>query len=1136
MTEITSDALVVGGGISGMRSALDLAEMGFHITLIEKEGYTGGMLAKLDHQFPTDGCGICRLLPMADRDNSEQFCLRRGLFHDRIQVMTGTTLDSLEGEAGNYKAVVKKENTCIDPDRCIGCGECAKVCPVETRDEFNADLCERKAVFLPSPHAIPNTYVIDTAACTLCGECVSVCPTSAITLPRDLKKDFHMLVVDDELIVRDSLKEMFEYEGFTVSEADSGQKALDLIRENSFSLMLLDIKMPGMEGTEVLKKAKEANPDLTVIMMTAYATVESAVETLKVGAEEYIVKPFDDEKLIDMVYSVFDREKEDDRETFDLQTGAVILSCGTRYYTPDSEKDTFGWNEYPDVVTSIEFERILSGTGPFSGKLQRPSDGKKPHKIAWLQCVGSRSLQTDAEYCSSVCCMHALKEAVLVKKKFGTDIETTIYYMDMRCFGKEFERYRKEAENEHGVILKRARPHSVTLDSESGDLCVRVSEASAAMTDRHFDMVVLSVGQRPAFQTEELSEITGLELNDFGFAKDDLFERDAKKGVFVSGSFSGLKDISETVLYSSSASVRAGRSMNRPGQSPSPEEAGKKTAEKEAPVRDVSKEVPSITAVLCNCPSEAGEKAEFIESFCTSHPLIDNFITIDGMCTAEGWQSLLDNMENHTFNRLVILACVPCLFKGKLKELSARTGLAECYLDAVDISGLSGDPAEFTINTAVSKVRQAKVPVSRTIRVSKQILVIGGGIAGMNAALTCADQGYETVLVEKEAELGGNLSWLHTNIDGTDFKDLLERLAKEVEKQPLITVLKNTTVSDTSGETGNFTTLVETDDGQGDITTNSIRHGAVIFATGSGEAKTDQYRIGEHDAVMTTRTFEEKKEKEELDPESLKNVVMIQCVQSRDENKEYCSRICCTSSIKQALFLKESDPERNVFILYRDIMTYGFLESYFKKARDLGIIFIRYTTDRPPKVDISDDKARVHAYEAILDQDIEIEADAVILAAGMQPSSVGELAGMYQIEQDAYGFIRQGDVKWRPADTTMDGIFVCGTAAGPRNVEESIASAQAAAQRALRIVGRDALTSSRITAQVKESLCCLCERCVQACPYSARMVDYERRKIYINPALCQGCGACAAVCPNSASYVSNQEDQQFFNIIEAAVS
>ena len=1136
MTEINSDALVVGGGISGMRSALDLAEMGFHITLIEKEGYTGGMPAKLDHQFPTDGCGICRLLPMAERDDSEQFCLRRGLFHDRISVMTGTTLESLEGEAGSYKAVLKKKNTCVDPDRCIGCGECARVCPVETGDEFNAGLSERKAVYLPSPHAIPNTYVIDTAACSLCGECVSVCPTGAITLPRDLKKEFRMLVVDDELIVRDSLKEMFEFEGFTVSAAESGQKALDLIEENSFSLMLLDIKMPGMEGTEVLKKAKEAAPDLTVIMMTAYATVESAVETLKVGAEEYIVKPFDDEKLIDMVYSVFNREKEDDRETFDLETGAVILSCGTRYYTPDSEKDTFGWNAYPDVVTGIEFERILSGTGPFSGKLERPSDGKKPQKIAWLQCVGSRSLQTDAEYCSSVCCMYALKEAVLVKKKFGADIETTIYYMDMRCFGKEFERYRKEAENEHGVILKRARPHSVTLNSESGDLCVRVSEASAEMTDKHFDMVVLSVGQRPAFQTEELSEITGLKLNDFGFAKENLFDRETKKGVFVSGSCSGLKDISETLLHSSSASVRAGGVMNRPGQSPSPEEAGEKTEEKETRVRDVSREIPSTTAVLCRCPAETGENVEFIQSFCNSHPLIDNFIAIDGMCTAEGWQSVLDHTENQTFNRLVILACIPCLFKGKLKELSARTGLSECYLEAVDISGTAGDAAEFTINTAVSKLRQAKVPDSRTIRVSKKVLVIGGGIAGMNAAMACADQGYETVLVEKEAELGGNLSWLHTNIDGTDFKELLQNTAKEVEKQPLITILKNSTVGDTSGETGNFTTIVETDDGQGNITTSSIRHGAAIFATGSGEARVNQYRIGEHDSIMTTQTFEEKKEKEELDPESLKNVVMIQCVQSRDDTKEYCSRICCTSSIKQALSLKELDPERNVFILYRDIMTYGFLESYFKKARDLGIIFIRYTTDRPPKVDIADDKARVHAYESILDQEIEIDADAVILACGMEPSSVKELTDMYRIEQDEYGFIRQGDVKWRPADTTMDGVFVCGTAAGPRNIEESIASAQAAAQRALRIVGRDALTSSRITAQVKESLCCLCERCVEACPYSARMVDYERRKIHINPTLCQGCGSCAAVCPNSASYVSNLEDQQFFNIIEAAVS
>ncbi|MFO7751553.1 MAG: FAD-dependent oxidoreductase [Desulfobacteraceae bacterium] len=1132
MTEISSDALVVGGGISGIRSALDLAERGFSITLIEKEGYTGGMPAKLDHQFPTNGCGICRMLPMAERDSSEQFCLRRGLFHDRINVLLSTTLEELEGEAGGYKATLKRKNTFIDPGRCIGCGECARVCPVNALDEFNAGLCDRKAVFLPSPHAIPNTYVIDPDLCNLCSECVSVCPTSAITLPEDRKKEFSILVVDDELIVRDSLKEMFEFEGFSVSAAGSGQEALDLLEEGEFSLMLLDIKMPGMEGTEVLKRAKEKDTDLSVIMMTAYATVESAVETLKVGAHEYIVKPFDDEELIKMVYSVFNTMRTDDRETVELQTGAVILSCGTSYYTPDNEMDTFGWNTYPDVVTSIEFERILSGTGPFSGELKRPSDGGKPQKIAWLQCVGSRNLQTESEYCSSVCCMYALKEAMLVKNKFGSDIETTIYYMDMRCFVKDFERYRKDAED-CGVILKRARPHSVTLE-QNGSLCVRISEASASLNEEHFDMVVLSVGQRPAFQTAELAEITGVELNEFGFPKDGIFENDGKKGVFVSGSFSGLKDISETMLYSSSASLRAAQVMKLPEKGMEPGRTGG-NGTNQAAARDVSMEEPVTAAVLCKCPSDSPEKAGFVESFCTTHPLIDDFSSVDGLCTAEGWNLLLETIKEKEFNRVLIFACLPCLFKGKLAELSEFTGLSECYLDVVDVSEMQEDLIEFQINTAVSKIRQARVPATRAVSVSKRVLVIGGGIAGMNAALSCSQAGIETVLVEKESELGGNLSWLHSNIDGTDFTDILEATKKEVEKNPLISVMKDSFVADTSGETGNFITIVRSDD-QGDGETgHTIRHGAAVIATGSNEADVEEYRIGEHDAIMTTREYEEKKENGELNQDDLKTVVMIQCVQSRNMDRQYCSRVCCSSSIKQALALKDADPDKEIYILYRDIMTYGFSETYYKQAREKGIIFIRYTPDRPPRLDIKDDKVSVTVYESILESDIEIKTDALILASGMKPAPANGVAEMFNIKQDDYGFILQGDVKWRPCDTTMDGIFVCGTAAGPRNVHESIASAQAAAQRALRIAGRDTLASSRITAQIKESLCSLCERCIDACPYSARMVDYDRRKIHINPALCQGCGSCAAVCPNSASYVSNLADQQFFNIIEAAV-
>ncbi len=423
-------ALVVGAGISGIRAALDLAETGYGVTLIDRAPHIGGILSQLDYQFPTNHCGMCKMLPLVQRDASAQFCLRKGLFHENIDILLNTEIAAIEGDPGNFTVSLREKPTWVDPELCVGCGACEDVCPVDVPDAFNEKLSTHKAIYLPVPHNIPNTYVIDPAACTRCGECEKACPSNAVQLAADRRKAFRILIVDDELIVRDSLKEWLVDERFDVDTAQSGPEALEKLAREPFNLMLTDIKMPGMDGVELLGKAKEVVPELCVLMMTAYATVETAVEAMKIGALDYLIKPFDPEIMIPKVVEVYtDLIASRDRK---LTVGSIILCGGTDFYNPADEKNVYGYGINPNVITSLEFERILSGTGPSGGKLVRPHDGKAVERIAWFQCVGSRDIQCDADFCSSICCMYAIKEALLAKERGGDRLDAAIFYMDMR--------------------------------------------------------------------------------------------------------------------------------------------------------------------------------------------------------------------------------------------------------------------------------------------------------------------------------------------------------------------------------------------------------------------------------------------------------------------------------------------------------------------------------------------------------------------------------------------------------------------------------------------------------------------------------------------------------------------------------
>ena len=1148
MTTKIGKALVLGSGIGGIRAALDLAEYGYGVTLVDRSAHIGGILSQLDYQFPSDGCGMCKMLPLLNRDAGSQYCLRKGLFHENIEILLSTELIAVQGEAGHFQVTLRQHPNWVDSARCTGCGDCAAHCPVEVPDDFNTGFSKRKAIYLPVPHAIPNSYVIDFAACTRCGACVNVCPTGAIGLPEEERKKFHILVVDDELVVRDSLKEWLENEGFAVDMAASGSEALDQLSKSDYRLMLLDIKMPGMDGVEVLQKARESFSDLNVIMMTAYATVETAVEAMKIGALDYLVKPFDPETLVPMVLGIYQNFVAG--EGRQLEVGALVLCGGTGFFNPAVGKNTFGYKILPDVVTSLEFERLLSGSGPYAGRVVRPSDSKPVHRIAWIQCVGSRDIQLDADFCSNVCCMAAIKEALVAKEKIDPDLEATIFYMDMRTFDKSFQRYRDQAERIHGVRFERARVHSLVTDPTCGDLLVRYVDISGKSHEVPFDMVVLPVGQRPGATNLELAEMLGIELNTWGFGQAAPFSltRSNQNGIFLGGSFAGLKDIADSVIQSSAAALNASRVIHSAGgslalESPPPSSAA-----------DSMREVPKALVAVCTCGERLKQRVDpqMIEQQLGSDPLIDRIQFIEQLCTASGWQSLVELVKKGRPNRLLIGACLPNVYKSKLQELGRQVGLDPALMEVVDVNAecgmqavtrSAGSNAETkgndltTVNIlcalqrGLAKLKWVEPEPVATIPIVQRALVVGGGIAGMTAALAISDHGFEVDLVEQSEDLGGNLSWLQRTLEGHNPQTLLEEVRTRVKKHPKICVHTQCRVRYSIGEVGNFHTTIEGPQNA----LQTLQHGATILATGGSEAASTAYGYGTHPAIISQKELEQELMNHTLDPEQLDSVVMIQCVDSREEPRNYCSRVCCASALKHALYLKEQNSAIKIYILYRDLMSYGFSEAYYTRARGAEVTFIQYQVDHKPVVHTAEDGLEVTVFEPILGRQVKIQADRVVLATGVIPALPQDLAQMFGATLDPDGFFQEAEPKWRPVDSLKEGVFACGLAHSPRNIAESITTAEAASQRVLRILSHESITTSKVVASVRHSLCSLCERCIDACPYGARTVDYENEKVQVNPLMCQGCGSCATACPNSASILEGFRGQQMFEIIDASI-
>ncbi len=813
--------------------------------------------------------------------------------------------------------------------------------------------------------------------------------------------------------------------------------------------------------------------------------------------------------------------------TLDLDVGAVIIAPGYDRFYPDNRLE-YNYQRLGNVVTAPEFERMLSASGPYGGHLIRPSDHKEPDRIAFIQCVGSRDLECNA-YCSAVCCMHATKEAIVAKEHATGDLQTDIYFMDMRAFGKGFDRYYERAKSEYGVTFRRCRLPLVEQAPGSDDLLLGYLDEEGTLQKERYDLVVLSTALVPPKNVEAIAQAGGLVLNKYRFLDTKSFasEDTSRWGIFACGAVSEPKDIPETVIQASAAAARAAEILG--------EARGTLVEGKEyPPEKDISDQPPRIGVFVCHCGINISGVVDVEQVVESVRDLPDVAYCEHSLytCSQDNQQKIKETIEQYRLNRIVIASCTPRTHEALFQDTIREVGLNPFLLEFISIREhcswvhmadkvRATQKAKDLVAMAVAKSRLLRPVHSSSFSVRSEALVIGGGISGMTAALSLAEQGFEVYLIERDGELGGNLRKLHFTISGNDPQELLRQTVDQVQTSERIHVHLNTRVKEFSGHMGNYVTTLMGTNSQPHETV--VEHGAVVVATGAAERETDEYLRERCDRVITQKQLEAKLADETERPAlaSAQTVAMIQCVGSREEERMYCSRVCCTNAIKNALKIKEISPETNVIIFYRDIRTYGFREEYYQKARQEGVTFIRYEPDSKPKVtpgETPDGPLHVEAYDPVLGENLQFVVDWLVLSVGIAPEADNEeLTKILKVPLDEDGFFLEAHIKLRPVDFSTDGIYLCGLAHSPKFVGEAISQARAAAGRAATLLAQDTVQAKGRMAEVAERLCAGCGLCVGVCPYGAREIDSEVGIARVIEVLCQGCGACAAMCPNAAT-------------------
>lgn len=999
LVEPVGAAAVVGGGISGIYAALELADSGFKVYLVESKPTIGGRMLQLDKTFPTNDCAICILAPK----------LAEVSRHPNIDLLTNCELLSVSGKAGNFTLELLKKARFVDEQKCTGCETCTSKCPVKIPDVMNEKLGLTKCIGVPFPQAVPLVASINKENClhftkNVCGICEKVCEAKAV--------DFSQT----------------------------------------------------------------------------------------------------DQRIL-------------------LKVGSVIVSTGAQPYDPTQE--TMLNYKHPNVVTSTEFERLLSASGPTKGSLLRPSDGTKPKTVGFIQCVGSRHLSKGEELCSAVCCMYATKEAI-VAKEHDPQLDAYIFFIDLRAYGKGFEEFAKRAEDEYNVNYIRCKDVEVKGNINSDNLTIYYEDPK----DNKFktvdlDLVILSVGLRPSSGLSKLAEMLNLELNEFGYVKTQLAKPTETniEGVYVCGTAQGPKDIPDCVAQACGAAAKA-KALLAPARN-------ELTIEKQFPNERPITDEPKTGVFVCNCGINIGgtvnvpEVVEYVSSLDSVAHCEENLYT----CSQETLEKIKETIQEKELNRIVVASCTPRthepLFQNTLREAGLNPYLFEfcnireqCSWVHMHQKKEATEKAKNLIEIAVAKAKLLTPLIRRTIPVTQKALVLGGGISGMTASLDVANQGFEVYLVEKTPTLGGFVKNIWQIQDGTKTSDIVEDLAQKVKDSPLIRVFLESDVEAVTGHVGNFNATIKTPSGS-----EEVQFGTAIIAVGANAlVPTGYYHYGEDTRIITQKDLEEMLKK----GFSAATIVMIQCVGSREtEGRTYCSRVCCSEAIKNAINIKKRSLETEVYILYKDVRAYGMWETIYNTARSLGVVFIRYDDEHKPVVNPENLSTTVD--ELLLNEKLVLHPDYVVLSSAITPTEDYErISRLFKVPLDTSGFFLEAHVKLRPVDFATDGVFVCGTAHYPKMIYESLAQASAAASRATTILSRDYIESEVIVSRITDEEKCIgCELCVSLCPFNAVKIG-ENGKAEVILASCKGCGVCAASCPEKAITITHFTDEQLMSQISAA--